>query len=105
MPRQVEFMVNMSSEDRRRHRHVSEKGRILDFVVQYETKHDDRWLPVVRYDTAHGYPHKHQSHADGTQDKTRMKMVDYNEGLNIAEDDVQSNWLHYKAGFLKGGEA
>jgi hypothetical protein len=94
-------MVNMSSEDRRRHRHTAEKGRVLDFVVQYETRYSERWLPVVRYDTAHGYPHKHLFHADGSQDRSRMKIVDNNEALNIAEDDIQSNWIGYKARFLK----
>jgi hypothetical protein len=28
------------------------------FIVQYETKVDGKWLPVVRYDTKYGFVHR-----------------------------------------------
>jgi hypothetical protein len=41
---------------------------ITDFVVQYEIFINDKWCPVVRYDTAHGYAHKDLIHPDGSKE-------------------------------------
>ena len=104
MARLVQFLVSITSQDRRRRRHVAERGRILQFIVQYETIVEGRWLPVVRYDTAHGYAHKHVFHPDDREDIIRMQTQDYNKALSIAEEDVRNNWLNYKVTFLKEAE-
>ena len=101
MARLVQFVLLLTTKDRRRRRHVSEKGKVLEFAVQYETKVGVRWYPVVRYDTAHGYAHKHLFHPDGKQQKRRMNVSDYNLALTIAEDDVRQNWQRYKAEYHK----
>jgi hypothetical protein len=48
----------LTPEDRYRHSHIRFKSEVLRFVVQYETKFEGKWLPVVRYDTEHGYAHR-----------------------------------------------
>lgn len=101
MTRLVRFVVAHTPKDRRRHLHISEKGIILEFTVQYETKVQGRWVPVVRYDTAHGYAHQHILHADGREDKKHMEIENYNEALTMAEDDLRRNWQRYKTSFLK----
>lgn len=101
MAKLVQFLLLLTSDDRRRRRHISEKGRILEFVVQYEIKVNEKWHPVVRYDTAHGYAHIHLFHPDGRQQKRRMNVLDYNLALTIAEDDVRKNWQSYRAKYLK----
>jgi hypothetical protein len=88
-------------KDRRRHLHITEKGSVLEFTVQYETKLKGHWIPVIRYDTAHGYAHQHVFHAGGRDEKELMEIEDYNEALTIAENDLRSNWQRYKATFLK----
>ncbi|WP_420886781.1 DUF7718 family protein [Candidatus Kuenenia stuttgartensis] len=35
-----------------------ERGKIVFFRVPYKTRINDKWCPVVRYDTAHGFVHK-----------------------------------------------
>ena len=52
------FTVMLTSEDRYRHHHVRFKRDVLGFVVQYETRLEGKWLPVVRYDTRHGFAHR-----------------------------------------------
>lgn len=101
MTRLARFVVTHTPEDRRRHMHIAEKGRVLEFTVQYETKLKGHWVPVVRYDTAHGHAHQHILHADGSEDKRHMEIDDYNEALTIAEDDLRRNWQLYKVSFLK----
>ena len=35
-----------------------ERGHVLEFSVQLECWIEDRWRPVARYDTAHGFAHR-----------------------------------------------
>lgn len=48
--KEIEFVAMLTPEDRYRHRHIRFRRDILSFVVQYETKLEGKWLPVVRYD-------------------------------------------------------
>ena len=52
------YVFMLSEFDRKRHEHITEKDKVTGFVVQYETLFEGKWLPFVRYDTAHGYAHK-----------------------------------------------
>ena len=91
----------LTDVDRKRHEHVVEKGEIKDFVVQYEMKISDKWLPVVRSDTAHGYAHKDLINPDGTKEKILMGDVSYNEILTEADKDIMENWPRYRERFLR----
>ncbi|MDZ7362434.1 MAG: hypothetical protein ONB46_17180 [candidate division KSB1 bacterium] len=42
MAREVQYVYEFSLIDRYRYTHLVEKGRILKFVVQYETKVGDK---------------------------------------------------------------
>lgn len=53
----VEFVVSLDINIRKRHAHKSEKGRILSFVVQLELFLNNNWEPVIRSDCAHGFAH------------------------------------------------
>ena len=55
------------------------KHRILRFTVQLEILHSESWIPVVRYDNAHGFCHRDTLNPDGTQDKTGVFAGDLNE--------------------------
>ena len=45
-----------------------ERDQIVDFSIQFETFIADRWHPIVRYDSAHGFGHRDLMHPDGTND-------------------------------------
>ena len=55
-----DYLIYLTSEriDRFRHLHSLERGQITRFCVQYEAFIDGEWQAIVRYDTAHGRPHK-----------------------------------------------
>lgn len=98
----VEYIIRISISDRYRHLHIMDKGRVVFFRVQYETRIGDRWYPVVRYDTAHGFAHRDLLNLAGEIKKTPVFNQDFNDALTFAESDLKSNWEYYKENFLEG---
>lgn len=102
MGREVEYVFVFPGADvQLRHRHAQERGRVLAFVVQLELWWRGSWYPVVRYDTAHGFAHRDLIHPDGRVDKMLLGLVDWNQALTIALEDVKVNWPWYRERFLK----
>ncbi|MBI4529413.1 MAG: hypothetical protein HY695_36915 [Deltaproteobacteria bacterium] len=66
----------LTVNDRKRHEHVIEQGRVIRFMVQFETFVEGKWLPVIRYDTAHGLPHVDRTLPDGTIEKIPLLTKD-----------------------------
>ena len=95
------YVFMLTDEDRKRHEHYKDKGRITRFTVQYETLIDEKWMPVVRYDTAHGFAHKDLLNPDGTQEKIMIGETDWNEVLIMADEDILENWERYKERYFK----
>ncbi len=56
--KEVEYVIRIGLSDRYRHLHMKEGVKMVFFRVQYETKINNIWYPVVRYDTAHGFVHR-----------------------------------------------
>lgn len=95
------YLFLLTDEDRKRHEHIIEKGKVASFSVQYEILHQGKWMPVVRYDTAHGFSHKDIIKPDGTQEKILLGVADYNEALILADEDINKNWPKYRELFLR----
>jgi len=68
-----------------------EHGRILWFVVQLEIILDEQWLPVTRYDTAHGFIHRDDMRPNGEQFKSPLLFPSYEDGMNFAINDLRTN--------------
>lgn len=79
-----------------------EKGKVTEFVTQYELLIQDQWHPVIRYDTAHNFVHIDRFHSDGTKAKKKFNFLNYNEALTYAILDLNTNWKKYKNQFLRG---
>jgi len=74
-----------------------EHGEVVMFVVQLECLFmDSQWIPVVRYDTAHGFAHCDRMHPHKDVEKTEMRVRDFNEGLTVAMFDLTINWSEYR---------
>lgn len=99
--KRVEYVIRIGLSDRYRHFHIQEKGKIIFFRVQYETKIKETWYPVVKYDTAHGFAHRDILSLKGDVEKTPLFNQDYNDALTFAENDLKSNWKHYKRRFME----
>ena len=91
----------MSASDRYRHLHFKAKSKIVFFRIQYETKINEKWYPVVRYDTAHGFAHRDLLDKNGYVIKTPLFNQDYNDALTFAESDLKINWKYYKTKFME----
>jgi hypothetical protein len=103
-PKNIEYIIRIGHDDRYRHLHIQERGEILFFRVQYETRINGIWYPVVRYDTAHGFAHRDLLNIKGEVSKTPLFNQDYNDALTFTENDLKSNWEYYKKRFLEGND-
>jgi len=95
-----EFMIYLDPEqrlNRYRHYHVWEHGSIVEFRIQYEALIEGKWHAIVRYDSAHGKPHKDTLHPDGLQTKEWLTFYSNAEVLTIGQRDIMENWPAYRA--------
>ncbi len=100
--RLVEFHRLLNDNNALRVRFEVEGGQVLKFVVQLECRFTDKtWIPVIRYDTAHGFAHCDKLHPYESATKTKMETKDYNEALNVAMDDLVSEWHQYRRRYEK----
>ncbi len=91
----------LTLNDRKRHEHVTEHGSVTHFVVQYETFIEGEWRAVIRYDTAHGFPHIDRIFLDGTVEKIPLLTKNLGEALTVADQDIDENWERHKEAYLK----
>ncbi len=78
------------------------RGRIAGFVVQLELEVDGQISPVVRYDCAHGQPHRDTLNPRGVVIAKEWLPLDYDRALDQATRDVVGNWRRYREDFLAG---
>ena len=84
-----------------------ERNEIANFVVVLETKLRDtevkldKWRQVLRFDSAHGYPHMDKMDKHGN--KTEVIKFDYltnKEALTISIDLIKNNYKDFVKSFL-----
>src|SRR6266480_2782990 len=87
------WFVELSPESARLRCSFVRRGKTIQaFTVQMEIRIGESWVPVVRYDNAHGFCHRDTLHADGTQDKTHVFIGDVNATFTFAIEDLRSHW-------------
>jgi hypothetical protein len=96
------YVFDLLPEDcRLRHWHQQVRKRVVEFVVQLEYWSGERWEPIVRYDTAHGFAHRDLYRPGRALEKTPLGLADLNEALTIAEQDLKANWRLYRDRYVK----
>ncbi len=103
-----EFFVPLLEGNSLRVRINIDRGEVTRFVVQLEyNTESDTWLPVVRYDSAHGRPHRDILDPSGETvkkewlDELLGRDVSMAEGLNYGQEDLKQNWPFYRDAFLE----
>jgi hypothetical protein len=96
----IDYLTHLFFTDRIRMQMLTERGKILKALCQYETLVDGDWVPVVRYDTAHGVFHKDILSLDGTKRKEEVDYVDLKSAVRDARRDLIENWESYKYRFF-----
>lgn len=79
----------------------TEKGRVTDIVVQYESFLNNKWTPIVRYDCAHGFFHRDLLYPKGEKEKQTISISVLEDALNYAEQDIKDRWEFYKERYIK----
>jgi hypothetical protein len=97
----VEYLVLLEEGVRKRHRHETDRGRVISFVVQLELLVGNAWQVVVRYDCAHGFCHQDRYDSKGNQTKTRLDLQ-FDNALTYADWDMNENWEGHCQSFLGG---
>jgi hypothetical protein len=95
------YILPVWTDTRIRHYHRTEKGKVIEFLIQLEVEIQGTWKEVIRYDTVHGYSHIDRFDLRGRKKKERLDLS-YNEALTRAERDIKQNWTLYRDRFLKG---
>lgn len=90
-----EYVVDIDLDVRMRCWHKTERGQLTAFTVQMEVRTQGRWLPAVRYDTAHGFAHRDLYRKKGLPLKTPLGM-DFKTARTFAQEDILTNWRRYK---------
>ena len=101
MSHSVEYVVVLAEDVRKRHRHETDRGKVTHFTVQLEMLVGDHWLPVLRYDCAHGFSHRDAYNRQGQQTKTALDLG-FAHALTFADWDINENWETYCDKFMKG---
>jgi|SRR5581483_5455202 hypothetical protein len=94
--RTVEFRRLFDEKNAARIRFVLDRDQVIEFIVQLECLFDDEWVPIVRYDTAHGFAHRDLLHPSRPTEKKEMPVNNFNEGLTFAIRDLAVNWEKYR---------
>lgn len=80
---------------------VKIKGQVTVYTVQYETTIEDRYVVVLRYDNAHGTPHRDTvNRHGGLESKEWFPEITNNEALTRAITDIQDNWRVHRRRFM-----
>ncbi|HUD44356.1 MAG TPA: hypothetical protein VMR41_02330 [Patescibacteria group bacterium] len=72
--------------------------------VFYEVKVKNKWITIVRYDSAHGYLHRHIKIS--LEDESEIIDLNIEQGsqhgwLTIAVEDLKTNFLEYRKLFFE----
>lgn len=86
--------------ERLRFKVITSKGKVTDIMIQYETYINNKWVPDVRYDCAHGYFHRDIMNPDGSQDKAAISIDKLEIAIGYSEQELKDNWQNYKNNYL-----
>ena len=89
-------LISPSEDDRLRLKIETEKGKVVDIVVQYEAKFDEEWHPIVRCDCSHGFLHRDVMSPGGKKEKYPLDIPDLKTALLYAEQDIKDRWKWYR---------
>lgn len=98
----VEYDRPLAAGTRKRHYHVTRRGRVVDFMVQLEVEVQGEWKPILRYDCAHGFVHVDRYNLSGNRKKESLDLS-FADALTLAETDINEDWEGYRQRFLEGG--
>jgi len=97
-----EWEYILSEEDKLLIKWDWQKGKMVNFVVQYMALIDEEWRPIVRYNTKHNVAHKDKFHYSGKKERQEISgnKKDYDSIYKQAQIDIRKNYKKYKENYL-----
>ncbi len=92
--------LDEEGRERLRFKVITSKGKVIDIVIQYETYINNKWVPVVRYDCAHGFFHRDIMNPDGSQSKESISIDRLEVAIDYAEQELKDKWHYYRNNYL-----
>jgi hypothetical protein len=97
----IRYLSN-DGQNRIRVRLQIQRGKVERYAVQYEAVIDGKIYPVVRYDSAHGYPHRDLLDWNGNVgEKTWLAPMDYGIAATEAIAAIDRDWPNLRTEFLR----
>ncbi len=90
------IFLDVNGIERLRIKFYTDKGKILDVVVQYESFISNKWTPIVRYDCSHGFFHRDVLYPGNDKEKQLINIIKLEDTLHYAEQDIKDRWEFYK---------
>ncbi len=88
------FIKTLAENIRIRFMIDTEKGVVKDFLVQLEI-YQDAWSACIRYNYAHGKPHKDILYSDGRKKKVWIDVDNLSALIDAAQRDLSENFYQY----------
>lgn len=99
-----EHFITITAGNTIRVRRTLQYGRLLAYLVQYEVwiAEEEQWHAAVRYDTAHGRPHKDVLAWDGTVIEKTWSPIgrSLDDELQYAIRDIRTHWVTHRVEFF-----
>jgi len=91
----------LSERDRIRVAFETVWGLMVDFTVRQESLFRGRSRPIVRYNHAHGSPHRDILVPDGTQQKEWLPAFSPAEAPTVAVEDIKAHFVEYRRALVE----
>jgi hypothetical protein len=98
--RSKRYIADLSESDRTVVRLVKDGKFIKVFSVQYEALIEGSWRKLIRYDSAHGQPHRHTFRPDGNQRVQVLRITNLNLALTYSITTINKNFLRTRESYI-----
>ncbi len=89
----TDYVIVLGVDARYRVRFETAVGIVTEFVIQLEYHAPTEWIPVTRYDNAHGFAHCDEYGPSGVVNQHQpMHMSDFGRAMNVAIQTIQDDW-------------
>jgi len=99
VPKESDFVLFLDPDTQLRIRFRQDRNAVLEFLVQLETMSEGEWRAVVRYDSAHGQPHRDILDQQGREVRKQWLPGSFNDVLTLGIKDLRQDWRRYVRAF------
>jgi hypothetical protein len=96
-----QYKIIFTLTDWLRIRLLTKRGRLFQFLVQYEALINDQLHVISRYDNAHGFIHQDVSEPDGKRQRRILSDYTAEYALNMVIEDFGNRWKQYRARYVE----